>query len=170
MDAFVIAFRIPNLFRRLFGEGALTASYLPVLSAQWENNRQAARHLANVVIALLALNLTLIWPMAEAGLALATAFAAAVQLFVLMAIFSRRHAPLDWGQLSATAVRALAGASVMAGTVWVALGWMPEGVTIWGQGMRVIAAIVSGAAAYGVSYRLLGGRELGMLLGGGIEN
>ena len=33
MDAYVIAFRIPNLFRRLFGEGAMTASYLPVLAA-----------------------------------------------------------------------------------------------------------------------------------------
>ena len=31
MDAFVIAFRIPNLFRRLLGEGALAASYLPRL-------------------------------------------------------------------------------------------------------------------------------------------
>ncbi|HXT59725.1 MAG TPA: lipid II flippase MurJ, partial [Pirellulales bacterium] len=36
MDAFVVAFRIPNLFRRLFGEGALAASYLPVLSAKLE--------------------------------------------------------------------------------------------------------------------------------------
>ena len=36
MDAFVTAFRIPNTFRRLFGEGALAASYLPVLSAQLE--------------------------------------------------------------------------------------------------------------------------------------
>ena len=33
MDAFVLAFRIPNLFRRLFGEGVLAASYLPVFSA-----------------------------------------------------------------------------------------------------------------------------------------
>ena len=32
MDAFVIALRIPNLFRRLFAEGALAASYMPVLT------------------------------------------------------------------------------------------------------------------------------------------
>ena len=37
-DAFLFAFRIPNLFRQLFGEGALTASYLPVLTAQLEND------------------------------------------------------------------------------------------------------------------------------------
>jgi putative peptidoglycan lipid II flippase len=30
MDAFNFAFQVPNLFRRLFGEGALTASFLPV--------------------------------------------------------------------------------------------------------------------------------------------
>ena len=36
MDAFVVAFRIPNIFRRLFGEGALSASALPVLAAKKE--------------------------------------------------------------------------------------------------------------------------------------
>lgn len=29
LDAFTVGFRIPNLFRRLFGEGALTAAFLP---------------------------------------------------------------------------------------------------------------------------------------------
>ena len=53
-DAFVIAFRIPNLFRRLFGEGALTASYLPVLTNQLESNPHTARQLASVVVTLLA--------------------------------------------------------------------------------------------------------------------
>ena len=32
LDALLMAFRIPNLFRALFGEGALTASYLPVFT------------------------------------------------------------------------------------------------------------------------------------------
>jgi putative peptidoglycan lipid II flippase len=31
-DAFIVAFRIPNLFRRLVGEGALTAAFIPTLS------------------------------------------------------------------------------------------------------------------------------------------
>ncbi len=30
LDAFLLAFTIPNLFRRLFGEGALTSAFLPV--------------------------------------------------------------------------------------------------------------------------------------------
>ncbi|MDH3719061.1 MAG: murein biosynthesis integral membrane protein MurJ [Planctomycetota bacterium] len=55
MDAFVIAFRIPNLFRRLFGEGALAASYLPVLSEQIEQNRARAWQLASVTFTGLAI-------------------------------------------------------------------------------------------------------------------
>ncbi|MEN8197968.1 MAG: lipid II flippase MurJ, partial [Pseudomonadota bacterium] len=31
-DAYVIAFRIPNLLRRLLGEGALTAAFVPVFT------------------------------------------------------------------------------------------------------------------------------------------
>ena len=54
-DAFWFAFRIPNLFRQLFGEGAMTASYLPVLTIQLENDRHVARQLASVVVTLLAL-------------------------------------------------------------------------------------------------------------------
>ena len=32
-DAFYVAFRIPNLFRRLFGEGAFSQAFVPVLAA-----------------------------------------------------------------------------------------------------------------------------------------
>ncbi|MFO7955766.1 MAG: murein biosynthesis integral membrane protein MurJ [Candidatus Brocadiia bacterium] len=35
-DAFSFAFRIPNLFRRLFGEGALSAAFVPVFSEHLE--------------------------------------------------------------------------------------------------------------------------------------
>ena len=31
-SAFQLAFQIPNLFRRLLGEGALTAAFIPILS------------------------------------------------------------------------------------------------------------------------------------------
>lgn len=33
-DAFYVAFRIPNLFRRVFGEGAFSQAFVPVLAAQ----------------------------------------------------------------------------------------------------------------------------------------
>ena len=31
-DAFFVAFRIPNFFRRIFGEGALSVAFVPVYS------------------------------------------------------------------------------------------------------------------------------------------
>ena len=65
MDAFVIAFRIPNLFRRLFGEGALAASYLPVLSAELERDRRAAWQLASVVFTWLAIILACLVALGE---------------------------------------------------------------------------------------------------------
>ncbi|MCK6467854.1 MAG: murein biosynthesis integral membrane protein MurJ [Candidatus Brocadia sinica] len=35
-DAFTVAFKIPNLFRRLFGEGALSAAFIPIFTEQLE--------------------------------------------------------------------------------------------------------------------------------------
>jgi putative peptidoglycan lipid II flippase len=71
MDAFVIAFRIPNLFRRLFGEGALAASYLPVLSAKLEEGRNQAWQLTSVTLAWLAAVLAVVVTLAEGACAAA---------------------------------------------------------------------------------------------------
>ncbi len=43
-DAFVAAFRIPNLFRRLFGEGALTAAFLPAFVERHDSGRLEEAH------------------------------------------------------------------------------------------------------------------------------
>ncbi len=43
-DAFSIALRIPNLFRRLFGEGALTAAFLPAFVERYDTDRHAEAH------------------------------------------------------------------------------------------------------------------------------
>ena len=64
-DAFVIAFRIPNLFRRLFGEGALAASYLPVLTVKLEEDRRRAWKLASVTLVWLTLTLLGVLILAE---------------------------------------------------------------------------------------------------------
>lgn len=42
MDAFVLAFTIPNLFRQLFGEGALSAVFIPIFSETVEKNGKAS--------------------------------------------------------------------------------------------------------------------------------
>lgn len=52
-DAFWFAFLIPNLFRRLFGEGALSAAFLPVYSQLDRDDPTTARRLATLTIALM---------------------------------------------------------------------------------------------------------------------
>ena len=53
-DAFYVAFRIPNLFRRVFGEGAFSQAFVPVLAANRSTGGDAgARQLADHVATLL---------------------------------------------------------------------------------------------------------------------
>jgi putative peptidoglycan lipid II flippase len=44
-DAFNVAFRIPNFFRRLFGEGAFSQAFVPVLAATRAQHGQESTHL-----------------------------------------------------------------------------------------------------------------------------
>ncbi len=54
-DAFNVAFRIPNLFRRLFAEGAFSQAFVPVLAASKAQHGEEATHLlVNRVATLLA--------------------------------------------------------------------------------------------------------------------
>lgn len=48
-DAWVVAFRIPNLFRRLLGEGSLSVSFIPVYVDMRKDSPEKARRLANAV-------------------------------------------------------------------------------------------------------------------------
>ena len=41
-DAFFIAFKIPNFFRRIFAEGAFSQAFIPVLSETRAKNSEAA--------------------------------------------------------------------------------------------------------------------------------
>ncbi len=69
MDAFTVAFRIPNLARRFFGEGALTAAFLPVFVREMEHNgRDAAWKLGSAVLMLLGVSLCVIVLLAELSL------------------------------------------------------------------------------------------------------
>lgn len=53
-DAFYVAFRIPNLLRRLFGEGMLSASFIPVFTEHTrKNGERAAREGFSAVVAAL---------------------------------------------------------------------------------------------------------------------
>jgi putative peptidoglycan lipid II flippase len=50
MDGWVIAFKIPNLARRLFGEGAASSSLIPIYSEQLHKDPKAAGKLACTVV------------------------------------------------------------------------------------------------------------------------
>jgi len=59
MDSWVLAFMVPNLFRRLFGEGALSASFIPVYSeAISSGDEQTAQRLGRATFWLLVIILT----------------------------------------------------------------------------------------------------------------
>ncbi len=60
-DAFVVAFKIPNLFRRLFAEGSLTISFIPVFTEYLTlKSKQDAFEMARVVFGILALILVVL--------------------------------------------------------------------------------------------------------------
>ncbi|MHC4358300.1 MAG: murein biosynthesis integral membrane protein MurJ [Planctomycetota bacterium] len=65
-DAFAVAFRIPNLFRRLFGEGALTAAFIPVFTEYMEKRgEREAWKLLSVVATVLGIFLVLLVVLGE---------------------------------------------------------------------------------------------------------
>jgi putative peptidoglycan lipid II flippase len=60
-DAFFVAFRIPNLLRRLFAEGSFSVAFIPVFTEYLQNrSRQEAFLLARVVLTFLVLILTIV--------------------------------------------------------------------------------------------------------------
>ncbi len=67
-DAFNVAFRIPNLFRRLFAEGAFSQAFVPVLAASRQQHGDEATHvLVNQVATLLVWALLLTCVLGVAG-------------------------------------------------------------------------------------------------------
>ena len=94
-DIFVVAFRLPNLFRRLFAEGAFNAAFVPVFAKRMEaEGVDAARKLSAEVLAVLLAGLivfTLLaeWYMPYLVHALAGGFRATPEKFDLAVTYSR---------------------------------------------------------------------------------
>jgi putative peptidoglycan lipid II flippase len=108
----------------------------------------------------LVLNLLLVWPLAEAGLAVTTAMSAGVQVLVLVAIFSFRRSALDWHALAATTIRSLLATAAMAVVGYAVLDHLPGTAGLRGELMRVVVPLAASLAAYFLVYALLGFREL----------
>ncbi len=57
-DAFFVAFKLPNFFRRMFAEGTLTVALVPVLSDQREKGEAQAHDFLNALATILLIALT----------------------------------------------------------------------------------------------------------------
>ena len=64
-DAFFVAFRIPNTFRRLFAEGTFNAAFVPSYSSELINNKSKSHKFANQIFNLLFLGLLILVLVAE---------------------------------------------------------------------------------------------------------
>lgn len=59
-DAFYVAFRIPNLFRRMFAEGNLTLSFVPVFTESLHRSFKEAKQVVDVTATLMSLILVVL--------------------------------------------------------------------------------------------------------------
>jgi putative peptidoglycan lipid II flippase len=162
-DAFRIGFRIPNLLRDLFAEGALSAAFVPTYArTQKEGGQEAAFALANRVLTLLAVLLgglivtaiVFAWPLVSAlapgfddepGKAALTVFLTRVMMpFLLLVSF----AAVAMGMLNAEerfAIPALSPALFnLVAIAWAAL--------LWALGLRLEQVVIGWAVG-----TLLGG-------------
>lgn len=48
-DAFIVAFRLPNIFRRLIGEGSLSVSFIPIYVEARAHSEERSRQLSNAI-------------------------------------------------------------------------------------------------------------------------
>jgi len=185
LDAFITAFRIPNLFRDLFAEGALSAAFVTTFSQKLEREGDAsAWRLANLVIHALALvvgGIVIVGIITAPGLVdlIAPGFAATpgkTELTVFLTrllfpfLFLVALAAVAMGMLNAKerfGVPASASSffnlgSIVAGLAtawWLAPDYMSD---LWSSGGR--AALSSDAAA-----RAITGMAVGTLVGGALQ-
>ena len=98
-DAFFVAFRFPNLFRRLFGEGAFNSAFVPLFARRLEGDgREAARAFAEEALAGLVFVLLLLTAVAQIAmpflmLGLAPGFSATPEKFDLAVLLTRITMP-----------------------------------------------------------------------------
>lgn len=93
-EIFVIAFRLPNLFRRIFAEGAFSAAFVPLFARRHKKNPVEAQQLATEIFSGLAFILVIFSALAQIFmpylvLALAQGFRSDESKFLLTIYYSR---------------------------------------------------------------------------------
>ena len=164
-DAFVVAFRIPNLLRDLFAEGALSSAFVPAFAeAERRRGLEAAYRLANAVLGIVLVVVGLIVVLgavfAEAIVAAiapgvaAPALAAALTRVMMPFLLLVSLAALAMGMLNAQArftAPAVAPAlfnvgSIAVGAALWAAGWPPERAVVgWAWGTMLGGVLQLGA-------------------------
>lgn len=98
-DAFVVAFRFPNLFRRLFGEGAFNSAFVPIFAKKLEGDgKDAARQFAEEAMSGLVFVLLILTIVAEIAMpvfmyALAPGFDVQPEKYELAVLLTRITMP-----------------------------------------------------------------------------
>jgi putative peptidoglycan lipid II flippase len=97
-DAFFVAFRIPNSFRRVFAEGAFDSAFIPLFAKRLQSDPVAARVFAGQALAGLAVLLVVFTLLGEIAmpwlmLLLAPGFAGDPEKFALAVLFARIALP-----------------------------------------------------------------------------
>ena len=109
------------------------------------------------------LNLLLIWPLGERGLAWSTAISSTLQVGLLVALLQARFGRLEWRDIGATAAKTAVATLGMAGATYGVLLLPP--VAVGGVAVQTVLAVACGIAVFLVVARLIGLREVDDLLG-----
>jgi putative peptidoglycan lipid II flippase len=164
-DAFNVAFRIPNLFRRLFAEGAFSQAFVPVLAASKTQNGEAATQQAiNHVATLLAWSLLLlsllgvavapflVWAMASGLQQQPESYAAAVLMtrwmfpyIAFMSLVALSAGILNtWKRFAVPAATPVLLNVAMIGAAWLLAPWFKS------QGIQPVYALPVGVMLGGL--------------------
>ena len=149
-DAFIVAFRLPNLFRRLFAEGAFSAAFIPIYAAERSEAQAAfAGHILSIV-SLALLLLTILAEIFMEGLVflLAGGFADDPDKFALAVLLSRIMFPY----LICMFLTALYGAVLNAAFRFVAAAAAPILLNLVLIGAALASWIWGGAAVFYLSW------------------
>ncbi|MSR57161.1 MAG: murein biosynthesis integral membrane protein MurJ [Planctomycetaceae bacterium] len=111
----------------------------------------------------LILNLTLIWPLAERGLAFSTALSAVAQMSCLIVLLQRRVGRLDWPRLRGTAIRAVVATAAMAAACLGSMQIFPFDENRASQILGLVVPVVVSFVVYLAAARLLRMEEIGWL-------
>lgn len=184
-DAFVIAFRLPNLFRRVFGEGAFNAAFVPLYAKRLEGEgMESARRFAEEVLAVLLAALLFFTALAELFMpvvvyAIAPGFASDPEKFDLTVLMTRIAFPYllfmsvvafysgvlnSIGRFAAAAAAPIILNAVLIGilTALVLAGWGDEPrsgqAIVWGisaAGALQLALLVIACRRAGITFTIL---------------